>query len=56
MLEISPKTNLLEENFAATGKLWEKYDGNTGKVVNAEYNAPPMLGWTAGVYLAFLSE
>ena len=46
--------NLLEQNFAKTGNLWEKYDGNTGKVVNAEYNAPPMLGWTAGVYLALL--
>lgn len=46
---------LLEENFAKTGKLWEKYDGNTAQVVNAEYEAPPMLGWTAGVYLAFLT-
>lgn len=45
--------NLLEHNFAKTGNLWEKYDGNTGEVVNAEYNAPPMMGWTAGVYLAF---
>ena len=45
---------LLEANFARTGKLWEKYDGNTGEVVNAEYSAPPMMGWTAGVYLAFL--
>ena len=45
--------SLLEKNFAKTGKLWEKYDGNTGEVVNAEYSAPPMLGWTAGVYLAF---
>ena len=46
--------SLLESNFATTGQLWEKYDGNTGQVVNAEYEAPPMLGWTAGVYLAFL--
>ena len=46
--------NLLERNFEKTGKLWEKYDGNTGEVVNAEYSAPPMMGWTAGVYLAFL--
>ena len=45
--------NLLEQNFEKTGKLWEKYDGNTGEVVNAEYSAPPMMGWTAGVYLAF---
>ena len=46
--------DLLESNFAKTGKLWEKYNGITGQVVNAEYNAPPMMGWTAGVYLAFL--
>ena len=45
--------DLLESNFAKTGKLWEKYNGITGQVVNAEYNAPPMMGWTAGVYLAF---
>ncbi|MBR5569407.1 MAG: hypothetical protein IKW10_00760 [Oscillospiraceae bacterium] len=47
--------SLLESNFAKTGKLWEKYDGNTGEVVSAEYSAPPMMGWTAGVYLAFLT-
>lgn len=45
--------NLLERNFEKTGNLWEKYNGLTGEVVNAEYNAPPMMGWTAGVYLAF---
>ncbi len=44
---------LLEKNFSKTHNLWEKYDGNTAEVVNAEYNAPPMLGWTAGIYLAF---
>ena len=52
--EIAQKyRSLLEHNFAKTGNLWEKYDGNTGEVVNAEYNAAPMMGWTAGVYLAF---
>lgn len=45
---------MLESNFAKTGNLWEKYDGNTGQVVNAEYTAPTMMGWTAGVYLAFV--
>ena len=44
---------LLESNFEKTGNLWEKYNGLTGEVVNAEYSAPPMMGWTAGVYLAF---
>lgn len=45
--------NLLETEFEKTGNLWEKYDGLTGNVVNAEYDAPPMMGWTAGVYLFF---
>ena len=44
---------LLDENFAQTGNLWEKYDGLTGKVANADYNAPKMMGWTAGVYMYF---
>ncbi len=47
---------LLEENFEKTGNLWEKYDGRSGEVVNSEYEAPPMLGWTAGSYLAFYQE
>jgi alpha,alpha-trehalase len=45
--------NLIETNFEKTGNLWEKYDGNTGKVANQDYNAPTMMGWTAGVYLRF---
>ena len=53
-LEIARRyTNLIETNFAATGNLWEKYNGNTAEVVNEEYDAPPMLGWTAGMYLFF---
>lgn len=44
---------LLDENFAQTGNLWEKHDGLTGKVANADYNAPKMMGWTAGVYMYF---
>lgn len=51
-LEIAKRyIHLLENNFNSTGKLWEKYDGLTGEVVNSEYQAPPMMGWTAGVYL-----
>lgn len=42
---------LLDESFETTGNLWEKYDGLTGKVANADYNAPKMMGWTAGVYM-----
>lgn len=45
--------DLIDKNFEKTGNLWEKYNGLTGDVVNAEYNAPPMMGWTAGVYLFF---
>ena len=49
--------NVLEDNFETTGKLWEKYDANTGKVsITNEYETPEMLGWTAGVYEFFLSE
>lgn len=47
---------LLDENFAQTGNLWEKYDGLTGKVANADYNAPKMMGWTAGVYMYFCAQ
>ena len=46
--------SLLEDNFEKSNNLWEKYDGRTGDVVNAEYSAPTMMGWTAGVYLYFL--
>lgn len=45
-------TTLVESVFEKTGKLWEKYnvvEGNI-QVVN-EYDMPPMMGWTAGVYL-----
>lgn len=48
--------DLIEENFKTTGNLWEKYDGITGKVANADYEAPTMMGWTAGVYLRFVEE
>jgi alpha,alpha-trehalase len=38
--------------FAKTGQLWEKTDARTGEVGGGEYHAAPMLGWSAGVYLA----
>jgi alpha,alpha-trehalase len=38
--------------FAKTGLLWEKTDALTGEVAGGEYKAAPMLGWTAGVYVA----
>ncbi len=46
-------TRLVERVFDETGNLWEKYnvvEGNTN--VTNEYDMPPMMGWSAGVYLA----
>lgn len=41
----------VEDCFANTGKLWEKYDAvNGGKATANEYTETEMLGWTAGVY------
>lgn len=46
----------VENVFEKTGTLWEKYNAQTGFVAqNEEYQTPPMLGWTAGVYL-YLKE
>lgn len=44
---------MLERCFAETGNLWEKYNAIDGtvNVVTDEGAMPPMLGWTAGVYL-----
>lgn len=40
--------------FNKTGRLWEKYNAQTGDLeVSAEYETPEMLGWSAGVYVAF---
>lgn len=45
--------NIIDENFKNTGILWEKYNVNTGNTdALNEYDMPPMLGWTAGVYIA----
>ncbi len=39
-------------NLDATGQLWEKYNALTGGIdVADEYKMPPMMGWTAGVFL-----
>ena len=43
---------MVEENFKKTGNLWEKYNVADGSInATNEYEMPPMLGWTAGVYL-----
>jgi alpha,alpha-trehalase len=40
-------------NFKASGQLWEKYNAATGTIeVRDEYEMPPMMGWTAGTFLA----
>lgn len=44
---------LIEKNYQKTGKLWEKYNGITGEVANEDYEAPTMMGWTAGLYWFF---
>ncbi len=46
--------DMVENVFAKTGALWEKYNLDSGScdAVN-EYEMPEMLGWTAGVYLYF---
>lgn len=49
-------TTLIEKNFDAHGKLFEKYNGLTGDIdAISEYGTPEMLGWTAGVYCALLN-
>lgn len=43
--------SLVEDAFVKTGHLWEKYDVVKGCAeALAEYETPPMLGWTYGAY------
>lgn len=52
-LRIASKyTETVERVFAQNGNLWEKYNVEDGSInTSNEYEMPPMLGWTAGVYL-----
>lgn len=43
-------------HFERTGKLWEKFDVTTGAIAGGEYEAQPMMGWSAGVFLACLEH
>ena len=61
-LGLKEETKRLAEKYLAatdkiykkTGRLWEKYNAETGDLeVASEYGTPEMLGWTAGVYMAF---
>ena len=46
---------LVEKVFKETDNLWEKYNVIEGNVnVKGEYDMPPMMGWSAGTYLAAL--
>ena len=43
---------IVERNFELTGNLWEKYNVYTGGLTNnKEYETPPIMGWTAAIYL-----
>ncbi len=45
--------NLVDTMYLETGNLWEKYNVVEGNIhVTNEYGLPPMMGWSAGVYLA----
>jgi alpha,alpha-trehalase len=52
-LRIAEKyVNTVTQNFETTNNLWEKYNVVTGTVsVTSEYDTPPMMGWSAGIYL-----
>ena len=39
------------DGFAQRGQLWEKFDAVEGGPAGGEYDAQPMLGWTAGVFV-----
>lgn len=56
-LRIAEKyVNTVAVNFETTGNLWEKYNAVTGTVSETkEYDTPPMMGWSAGIYI-FCSE
>jgi alpha,alpha-trehalase len=46
----------IDKTFANTGNIWEKYNVTDASInVTNEYEMPPMMDWTAGVYV-FASE
>lgn len=48
--------SLAESVFLKTNNFWEKYNVVEGNInVSNEYDMPPMMGWSAGVYLALKS-
>lgn len=57
-LRIADKyVRLVDKVFEETGNIWEKYNVVDGNInVSNEYAMPPMMGWSAGVYLAAQSK
>jgi len=43
--------DLIIRHFQQSGQLWEKFDVVTGGLAGGEYEAQPMLGWSAGVFV-----
>ncbi|MEN8202331.1 MAG: trehalase family glycosidase [Bacteroidota bacterium] len=45
-------TKLVVKVFKATGNIWEKYNVANGTIeVNNEYEMPPLMGWSASVFI-----
>ena len=45
-------SKVITENFKKTNNLWEKYNVVDGSInTSNEYKMPPLMGWTAGVYV-----
>ena len=59
-LRIAEKyVKLIDRNYEKTNCLWEKYSSLTGSIAEREYveqSDTKMIGWTAGVYIAFSEE
>lgn len=50
-------TSVVLDTFEKTGRIWEKYDANSGEVaVTSEYKTPEMMGWSAAVYRRFIED
>lgn len=48
--------SLVEKGFEETGLLWEKYNGIDATPFNIEYPSQSLMGWSAQLYLYFLSR
>jgi alpha,alpha-trehalase len=48
----SKYVNTCVDLWKQTGQLWEKLDVTTGEPAGGEYEAQPMMGWSAGAFVA----